>query len=430
MRVLHRPDLLLLPLLLIGATCLSTPHQNGPSGPWVGEATNYGPDTRGYAYVEAPVVDQIGRDVAYVQTQTCPFSLLPGDTAAYEISIDPQSVRLSDFALPLSLKSPPILQAYSVPPDQDAYASKRQVGLVAEVLRSDASQRFALIQVTDTAPIAFQQLQVCGVFRTITGTPASVATGHVLQSVLRPGASVVVPLFFSSMPAGNVEPIVEGIPMTACCDTRVDLSRIAVSVQMTKLVDYPDGPYLDVVGELSNQTNEDLGGFTLSAHLGDSWRERIDAATAGCDGNFGAHDTLPFLLSIPVTSTRTNRSLTVDGLGAYAATPHTPVVSSIALGAVTKHAFGPDTRTVSARLTNDSGYWLSAPAACVGLHASDGNLVGAGYSSGVSNQYIAPGASIDLSMDIDQLAPSSTAKIVAYAQPMPGPPPDLIPPEP
>ena len=85
MRFLRLIPLLALPLLFLGATCVSRVEQRGPAGPWVGEVSNYGPEAVEYASVSAEILDAMGNSITWLEGSTCPPTLRPGQHGTFEL---------------------------------------------------------------------------------------------------------------------------------------------------------------------------------------------------------------------------------------------------------------------------------------------------------------------------------------------------------
>jgi hypothetical protein len=428
MKSLVRVGVLLAPLLFMSAVCVTDVRQKGDTGPWVGEVTNYGSDTLSYGDVNSSVLDAGGNTVTYVQSQTCPTVLLPGASAAFELFIQPGTLApsyvLNPPALPLRLADGPLVNLSPIPPDQLQYA-RTQDGLATRVIRTDPTHRFALIEVRNIGPFSYQQLAVCVTIRGSRSALAAVGTALVTPDTLRQGEARTIPVFFNAMPEGDIQVFAEGMRFAGSILT-IDPTT-AVSISTRAIVNRADGPHLEIVGEIANTTGQDLSSFGLTAHLDDAWSERINGAVLGCDGSMGRGDRTPFMISIPVESTRLNRRLSVEGISAYEGGLYKLPVSSVLLGSVSKQPDGPDVRTVTATLTNDTSAWIEVTGVCFGVRDDRGTLVGSGYMApDYPARFIAPGATLRVRGQAEQLRTSHSADVIAYGQPMLQPPPTPV----
>lgn len=418
---------LLFPVLLVAAICVTDVRRLSDVGPWVGEFTNYRAETVGFAYVESSIIDADGRTFTYAQGRACPGMLAPGESAAFELSIQPASLDpryVSPLPRPpFRLGDGPRIEAFVIPPEEMSSAYTRN-GFKAEVIRRDAAQKFLLAEVQNSSILTMQDTTVCAVVRTPSGAVLAVGEGRAAPSTMRPGVSDVIPVLFrSSLPTGEVTLFVEGRPTAGfdCCTADVPVEG-ALSISASKIVDLPDGSFLYMVGELRNTTDLDLSGYSVTAHLDDSWIERVDGAGLGCDGPLGRGDTVPFAILFSVNSSETERQITIEGIDAIREGPYyKPLVSDVrVMPATKKEGFLVESREVTFTLTNESSSWLRVLPACIGLRNADGKLVGATYMTPAD--HLAPGASITATIDVEQLAGSTTADVIAYAQPLLTPP--------
>lgn len=423
-----RGILLLAPLLLIAATCVTDVRQRGPAGPWVGEVTNYGPEATGYTYVDGTISDAQRRVLGNWQTLGCPVITLPGETTAFEIAIEEGILDEPwlgfEPVLPLRLDS---LRAggFLVTDQEMQYGVQRGL-LTQRIISNNAEHDYAVIELRNDSPFDVQLSNLCAVHRNSTGAVVSVATTSVVNSLVRRGDSLTLPVFFSTLGSWEIDVFAEGVRYQGCCSVSVPTS--AVSVSMMKVVDRADGRYLYVTGTVRNERDDDITSLEMSAHLDDRWEERIDRAFIGCEGQLGRDAITPFMIEIPVASADTDRTLVVEALAASAGQLYEFPVTGVALGSVMPQVDGfPETRSVSATLTNDSNVWIEAYGACVALKDSAGRIVGAGYMNpDYPNRFVAPGTSVRVTTEVTQLAPATAADVIAYGIPTSGPPPTPI----
>ena len=422
-----RNIMVLAPFVFLAATCVTDVRQKGEAGPWVGEVVNYSNGTVGYGYVESPVADATGQIVTYVQSQPCPTVLGPGESAAFELRVDPVAFSGSyspQPVLPLRLADGPTFTASPIQQDQLPYAPRR--ALSSTVVRSVPAQDLALVEVRNESLFDLQYMTLCAIARSPDGAVTAVGIAPPIIGTLGPGDKRIVPVFFSSLPNGELEIIGEGMPFAGCCEVTIDPDG-ALSILASRIVEDPAGPSLRVFGEMRNNTGRDLSSVELTAHLDDDWRARVDGAGLGCDGPVAAGDTVPIYLSFPVQSMSTDRRLEVEHFHAYeTASLYRVPTSNIILGPVrTLPGAGIESRSVSMTFANDSASWIQVNGVCISLRDRQGRLTGAG--SIYIGQNIAPGESIETEADIDQFDASSTAEVIAYAVPLLEPPPGVLP---
>jgi hypothetical protein len=411
----------------VAAICVTDVRRLGDNGPWVGEFTNYRSETIGLAYVESSVVDADGRDVTFIQAGACPSTVAPGESAAFELAVDPGALDpryVSPLPRPpFRLGDGPRVDAFVIPAKELQYAFTR-MGLSAEVVRREPSQKFLVAELHNSSIFTMQDAKICAVVRSPSGAVLAVGNGRVAPSRLAPATGDVVPVFFpTGMPAGRLEVFVEARPTTGseCCWVDVPTDN-ALTVSVARVVNVAGGRFLYVVGELRNTTDRALSGYSLTAHLDDSWTERVDGAGLGCDGRLGRGDTVPYSLLVPVTGTNVDRTITIEGIEAnLGETYYRPVVSDMRLRTATKKPnFIVETREVSFTLKNDSASWIWLQPACIGLRDVNGKVVGANFMT--PGDYLAPGGSVSVKVDVEQLAGSTSAEVVAYAVPLLAPP--------
>jgi len=101
-----------LPLLLLGATCVTRVEQQGPTGPWIGEVTNFGPGVLQHASIIGTILDAEGKTVGPLMAlNTCPAVILPGQKG-YFVSLPAPSTNGTGFVQPYQL-SPLTVRPYA-----------------------------------------------------------------------------------------------------------------------------------------------------------------------------------------------------------------------------------------------------------------------------------------------------------------------------
>lgn len=406
MRLLRFVPLLALPALFLGATCVTRVEQKGPTGPWVGEVTNTGPDPVGYVYTHAQVFDASNQSLGDWGTQACPLTLFPGETGVFELLL-PTDYRSELAIKPLRAEFDALAQSSSGP----AWDGSRE-GLTAQLIEKDSTRGYALVEITNSSPRTYRALTICAVLRTLDGRPAAVASASPFPSVLRPGEKVRTVMLFDPMPGGFFELFPSGD--SQCCSSEVVLDPSSFRITAKKVVSGPQGRELQVVGELDNTSGQDLTGVELEAHL-ESDPAVSTRISVGCDGmiGYGSHGSAAF--SLPLDS-GDQPSVVIGGIQGYGGGGE---IYRVPVSAITMARRGSDV-LVSVTFSNPTDKWLNLWAACLDLHGANGILVGNAQINveappNAFAPYLAPGAEMRISGAITPLAFATSAHAVAYA---------------
>ncbi len=420
---------ILLPLIFVSATCVTDIRRHGDTGPWVGEVTNYGSDTIGSVYVSGHIIDAAGRELGTWSVNTCPSQLAPGERGTFEI-FSPEVYTPEGQpppTPPFEFVPDPGVQGYPVDVQYpgDPYNSFTGVGLTTRLVSKDAARRFALVELTNDSPFTYQNITVCGNLRTPSGTLAEVGSTTPFPNTLHPGEKQTFPIFFNAMPEGTFEFFPRGA--NYCCGNIVTLPSDSFVVTAMKTVDH--GTALRVVGEMHQQSGQTLNGTALSAHVQGSWADRADTQVVGCNGVTASGQATPGSFTLPLSPGAHNPAVAVEGVaGYYGSTSYAPPVSDVTAVGGPPSPDGLATKRVSATISNPTPAWISLEGVCLSLRDARGRLVGA--ASALENvqyndRYLAPGAQIRISGDVEELEPSATAEAVAYGQPTAPPPPPV-----
>jgi hypothetical protein len=412
MRFLRLVPLLGLPLLLLGATCVNRVEQKGPTGPWVGEVTNNGPDPVSYTIVAARVFDANGQEFGDFGVSACPPSLLPGEKGTFELSF---SADLTGLALPLRAQFNPLVQAES-----GFGLGNARDGLTATLLAKDPQGQYIIAEISNSSLRTYSELTVCANLRTPNGRLVEVGSGSPFPNVIHPGEKRTVTIFISSMTDGFFELFPSGNP--DCCSGEITLDPALFYVTAQKVVTGPQGRELRVVGELDNTSAQDLLNVELQAYVeGEmafpAW------VSVGCGGavGYGAKGPAAFSLALPPGA---KPSVVIAGIQGSGNADINPVPVSD----VTSTQRGEDTM-ISATLSNPTNSWLSIGSACFNLRDKHGTLVGT--TSTTIGSYLAPGATLLVSATVSPLATGAkSAEVISYAEVLDVPPPSPLPPVP
>jgi hypothetical protein len=189
--LLPLPLLTLLPLA-IAATCVTTVVQKGDSGPWVGEITNAGDQTINSALVPVHIRDSRHAPVAQTSTYACPWTVLPGQRAAFEVTLEQALAAATPPATPLSA---PLHASFEPATEQQGFGANTGDGLFAQIESTLDQGRVINVRVTNNGTGSYVVTSLCGVALTESGAVDGVAFAEATYS-LRPGDSTVLSLIF------------------------------------------------------------------------------------------------------------------------------------------------------------------------------------------------------------------------------------------
>ena len=404
-------------LPLLAATCVTSTHQRGPVGPWVGEVVNTGDLPMREVAVTARVTDAGGRTLDGFTVYTCPSFLMPGERAAFELFF-PTDAYL-DMTLPLRAEFSPAASGYPVDPNFPMPDDSTGEGLVARSLGTYPDKRAALIEVRNQSTATFSQLKVCATLRTPSGTLAEVASADAFPSMLRPGETVTVPVFFNSMPDGVVEAIARG--STICCIAPLSFDSSEFEIQKTRVVTSGGERKLIVTGEMRNHAGQDIGWIRLGAYAEGSPVTRVTPELA-CGGKVRSGDSAAALFAIPLDGGVSSPVPVITGIEAtaYGTSRSALVVSAVAINKLAAPIDGLEAVTVTTTLQNPTSKWIYGTTACATIRDHEGGVVGVaplleppayGYST-IST--ISPGGSTTVTGVIFVVAEAASATVAAY----------------
>jgi hypothetical protein len=392
--------ILALPFLL-SATCVTRVDQKGPTGPWIGEVTNTGPDPLSGVQAKAQVFDDDWKEVFSWISPVCPPDLQPGETAPFEVHAVPSQ----DVRLPLHLGFEWV--------QGGPYSDQVPEGLALKVVEEDPARGYAIVEVTNQSSRTYTDIVVCGVARDRDGNAASVGgfdplrEGAVFPSNLAPGEKATVPLFFTSIPDGTIDLFATAQEGSS---GSLDLAPTDFHVTEKKVMDYGGSRFLVVLGELDNTTGQDLEAVLLQAHLaGESAFRRF--AEVGCNGIIPRGGKGQVYISLPM---RPNDSDTVVITG-IEATVATELPYQLPVSNLISRRFA-DSFLVSATVSNPTDDWYNLAAVCWSLRTWDGTLVG--EMSDFPGEEMAPGSIFPVSGKVESLVPVGNVpkiEVEAYA---------------
>jgi hypothetical protein len=391
------------PLLLLGATCVTSVEQRGPAGPWVGEVVNTSPDTAQYVTVWAEILDPTGNSVTSVSVLACPPTLLPGERGTFEIlfPIDMPSETQRRMALPLQARVQVISD--SVP---ELHFSRE--GLSVRVLEKDEEHRLVLAEVRNDSPNTYNDVLICANLRTPTGKLAEVGKARLFPSVLQPGEARAVPISFNSLPQG----VFEFYPDGGIYDGgEVILDPSLFHATATRVIDDPGDRRIQVVGEVNNSTGRDLNRVKLQAYIADSPVVRVEAKI-GCGGAVALGSTAPVAFTLPL-ETADHPSVVIAGIEG----DEYRGLLSIPTRDVSKQPVrGSQSVRVAATLVNQTDSWIEIDGICLNLRDRTGKLVGT--LSPQQGGILGPGATMTVSGEVADLGGAASAEAIAYGHPV------------
>ena len=408
MRLLRLLPLLTLPLLLLGATCVTRVEQKGPAGPWLGEITNTGSEIESDFEVSAHIFGADGRDLGYYSTQTCPLALDAGEKGAFKLDTG-----VPDAALPLSAQFDPVVRS-----NLGVGWGAASEGLSAKVIEEDSARRYVIVEIANSSSRTYDNVTVCANLRSRDGELVDVATANLFPTILRPGDRGQVAIFFDYAPEASPELFPAGDQR--CCGGQVVLDPSLFHVTATKIVRQGQQRQLQVVGELANLSGQDLDGVSLMAHVKGE-PAFTDFGTVGCGDGTVAHGTKASAAFTLPLFPGDAPAVVVAAIQGYGSGDTYPVPVS----GVSKKQQGEDW-VVSATLSNPTKDWLYVKGVCFNLRAADGTLVGA--MGDYRGPYLAPGSSAAVSATVSPLVAAKSAEVTAYAEVQYGPPPEIPPP--
>jgi hypothetical protein len=403
--------LVLSPLLLLGATCVTKVEQKGPKGPWVGEVTNTGSDPEVDVRVEGWWVDSDGGDRrGMFRAETCPFDLLPGQkgyfiTDPIEFSGDPTAF------LPLKLTSVDTFSCQSRP---------LTTGLAFRVIDKSREHNSALVEMRNDSQNTYFDVNVCGLLLNRSGEVQEMAKSSPFPAAsFKPGGKVVFPITFSTPIDGPMQFAAKSVFETR---QNVFLDSWHFDLSASRVVRTEQGRELQVVGEIRNDSTVDLDSARYEFYLKSSPTVRASGSVGSYaylgtlaeesrswgTGLIPAGQKAPVVFSLPLDEDDSTH-VEFAGVTAHVASVR---ASRIPATDVTSRRVESDVVHVKATLTNP----FNAPMEffyCFELRGARGQLVGASceFSCGeMADPWTA-------SRRVRELAPTESVEVVAYGWP-------------
>jgi len=400
---------LLLPAaVLLAATCVRETRQRGPAGPWVGEVVNYGSEPAPAAYVSATIFDATGMRLGEYQAFTCPGTIPAGGRGTFELFAPGGP----SIALPLRAEFAPIVV-------QGGSRGETGEGLVTRLVSSNPAKRAAIVEVRNDSTQALGYMEVCGNLRDSAGELLEVGSAQLFPTVLRPGESQTLPIFFNSMPPGDFEFFAQGY----CCSSSVVLDPSEFQVSSSRITTGPAGRSLVVAGELRNRSGQDLSQLRLLAYVEGAPETRVTAAL-GCNGTVGYGETAAATFAIPLDQGQTQPKLVIAGIeGDAVSSKYSVPVSNVKMASLPDQPDGLGTVAVGATLRNSTSKWLAVEYECATVRDRDGNAIGVvpllapGEGGYGYPPLIAPGATAEVVGAGYVVGTPASVEVRAYAEP-------------
>jgi hypothetical protein len=350
-------------LMLLAATCVGDTHQRGPAGPWVGEVTNYGADPVPGAYVTADVFTADGSPLGREYVYTCPATIPPGGHGTFELFV----ATSGDEKLPLRATFAPV----ALP---GAWGGEAWEGFSTRLVSTNPAKRVAMVEVGNDSGLALDQMRVCGNIRDASGALLEVGSTRMFPTVLRPGQSQTVPIFFNSMPAGDLT--FEFSAQGACCSGASTFDPSDFQITAARITDGPAGRMLVVAGEMRNRSGRDLQHLRMEAYDEDAPELRV-GADLGCQGIVGFDGKAAAIFAIPVGPNVTEDDVRIAGIQADPSNSEYAIeTSDVTMARLPDQPDGLGSVAIGAMLHNPTAKWLNVHAACATVRDRQGHAIG------------------------------------------------------
>jgi hypothetical protein len=242
-----------------------------------------------------------------------------------------------------------------------------------------------------------------------------VGTGDLFPSFLGPQESHDVVVRFSSLPEGTLEYFVSA-SLNSGLTQALDPSALKVST--TRVVQTDHGRELQGVGEVFNDSDMNLMATWFQVRLASSptvvETDLVDTWASGFMGAgvllAGQKAPISFSLSLDNTDSTSVEVVGIEGR------PFNTDLSRLPVKNVTKQRLSGSSTQVGATLSNPTSDGLQVSFICFNLRGTSGALVGTSCSTG---QWVESNGSLTVSQTVTNLAPVSTAEVVAYGRPGP-----------
>ena len=412
MRFLRLVPLLALPFLFLGATCVTKVEQKGPTGPWVGEVTNMGPDVQTNVYVTGNILDANGTYVEPVTETVCPLRLRPGEKGYFTAPNSPlYAISHAPFLVqPFHLSLKTFSDTWPKPLDQISF----------KVLGTYPEDDAILVEMQNSASETYYPIGVCAINFAPSGEARETSWGSPFLPI-QPGEARDFVVHFDSPLDGTFEFSAKSLQSHG--DTFIDSPPF---VYTTRVVRTDEGRKLQVVGEVTNTSNNDLQHARFQAYLESSPAVRIegavattkpgDSATHRGSGVIPAGQKTLLAFTLPFDANDTPM-VKIEGL-----VGQTPAytMSPVSARNVVSHRMTPGTIKVTASLQNPTDEGLIVDSLCFNLRNGSDKLVGGQCGRAT---WVGPHDSVTVSQDVMLVAAhrAPSVEVLAYGHPGPEP---------
>jgi hypothetical protein len=414
MRLLKLVPLLALPLLFLGATCVTRVEQKGPVGPWTIEVTNTGPNPVTGVGVGGPIVDANGVEFSGFWGDTCPYNLMPGQKSYF--------IRPAISPAQLAVQPDVVMPVKAVP---NVHVSESIIfadNVDLENLATYKEHNAVLAQIQNNSPETYYRIRVCALLFTPSGEVENIASNSLIPTVLNPGEVRTFPIAFTSFIDGPIQLYADAYAGPDLGIAVLDPSHFTVSA--SRIVRTERGRELQVVGEVQNDSDATLSSVAYQVYLESSPIVRANGRVASdgssfwgeWGGSFGGNGYIPARQKAPVAFSlvldrNDSARIAVAGIEGYDWGYH---LSPLPVTNVATRRLSTDSLRVTATVTNSADTGMHLWYACFNLRGIEGQLVG---TSCPYVGWVAPKSTVNLSADLTELAPSRSAEVIVYGEP-------------
>jgi hypothetical protein len=427
MKPLRLLPLAALPILFLGATCVTRVEQKGPTGPWIGEVTNTGADTVYNVGINGYVGDAKDVPVGIQSAQLCPYNLEPGQRGYFA---------LPSFSSDFLAKRPELLLPLRLSPLRISPGNASQVtasGVSFRVIRRFPEHNAILVEARNDSSNTYDLLP-CAVSFDHSGEAQDVSRASAfLGTVFKPGDIITFPVRFTSPVDGTFQFFAYSI------GTDFDTALRSVPFDYSaKVVETEKGRELEVVGEITNTSATDLGFAWYEAYLASSPTVRTTNFVGSSSMNqpFSGNGVLPagqktlVSFTLPLDEHDSNAVKITGVIGKTApfrsAPPYT--FSPVPVMDVASQTTAPNTVKISAKLSNPADKGLNVDSVCFYARDAGGTVLG-GHCGAFGVSWIEPRGSAAVSQEVTLIGVGQavSVEVVAYGHAGPKPIP-IVPP--
>jgi hypothetical protein len=354
-------------VILLAATCVGETHQRGPSGPWVGEVVNHGAVPAADVAVRANIFDASGAYLGLSTAFTCPATLAPRGHGTFEIFLQGYANPPGGIALPLRAE-------FEQPALEGQNHAVTGEGLSARLVSRNDAKRVALVEVQNNSTRTFTNTVVCANLRDASGSLLEVGSAPLFPTRLRPGETQTVPIFFNTMPQGQIELFAQGDDVFGSAALTFDPADFRITA--ARVTSDATGRRLVVAGEMRNRSGQDLTRLRLQAYVEGAPETRIEA-DLGCGGMVALGSTAAATFAIPLGQAVDHANVVIVGIEASQSSSLYQVpASSVTIAPLPDQPDGLGTVAAGATLRNPTSKWIQAWSVCATVRDGAGQAIG------------------------------------------------------